>query len=144
MSNWKHKELTNDELKQLVRDVYDQKIFTSLQCDSSNMSMIFMPSMFMGVGPIEPSLVENNQINRKNKLQYIEDKLIHEKETPEREEYMKNIGMVYEYMDKAGPRSVNGYPCFMSMQIVSYDDAQRFVEKYNSYVKKRKEFEDEF
>jgi len=30
MANWKHIDLTEDELKILVKDVYDAKIFTSL------------------------------------------------------------------------------------------------------------------
>lgn len=28
-------------------------------------------------------------------------------------------GMVFEYLDKAGPRSINGYPAFFSMQVLS-------------------------
>ena len=41
MANWEHNKLTNDELKELVRDVYDCKTFTSFQCGNMIMS-VFM------------------------------------------------------------------------------------------------------
>lgn len=34
----------------------------------------------------------------------------------------QGIAHLYEYIDKAGPRSVNGYPSFMSAQYLSKDD----------------------
>lgn len=141
MGNWVHKTLTEEELKELVRDAYDMKLFTSLQCDKNMLSMVFMPAMFLGSRPTEPSLGIDNQANRKMKLEYIEEVLVYEKETPEREEFIKNIGMLYEYYSEASPRGVNGHPTFLSCKIVSYDDSQRFIEKYNKYVKKREEFE---
>ena len=143
MANWTHKEMTNDELKELVRDVYDQKIFTSLQC-GSNATMVFMPMLFFGSAPSTPSKSDDNQINRKNKLKYIEEKLQYEAETPEREAFIKNIGMVYEYYIEAGPTSMNGYPIFYSCKIVSIEDARKFVDMYNKYVEMRKEFEKEW
>jgi hypothetical protein len=33
-----------------------------------------------------------------------------------------DLGMIWEYMSKAGPRSVNGVPMFMSMRFLSKDD----------------------
>jgi hypothetical protein len=33
----------------------------------------------------------------------------------------EKIGLVYQYMDRAGPRSVNGYPIFMSMRMLHID-----------------------
>lgn len=147
MSNWDHKKHTDEELKKIVRDVYDCKLFTSLHLkghDSYLLGSIFMPTMFIGAGPTEPSLVSDNQINRKNKLRYIEEKLQYEKETPEREDFMKNIGMLYEENSKAGPRGINGYPIFMSCQILSIEDTNRFLDLYKRYEKMREEFENEF
>jgi len=31
---------------------------------------------------------------------------------------MENIGVLYEYMSEAAPRSINGYPIFFSMRIL--------------------------
>lgn len=44
------------------------------------------------------------------------------------EEYVNSIGLVYEYIDKAGPRSINGYPCFFSMRLLSRADMPRLQE----------------
>lgn len=143
-NNWEHKKMTIDELKELVREVYDCKVFTSLQCENRDVTMIFMPAMFMGAGPTEPSLGSNNQLNRKNKLKYIEDMLIFEEEKPEREEFFKNIGMLYEDYSKAGPRGINGYPMFMSCKIVSVEDTGKFVEMYKKYEEMRENFEKEW
>jgi hypothetical protein len=144
MGNWEQKSMTTEELKKLVTDVYDQKIFTSFQCVGSNTMMVFMPMMFISAAPTEPSKSENNQINRKNKLKYIEDKLRYEEETPEREAYIKNIGMLYEYYSEAGPRGVNGYPIFYSCKIVTIEDTKKFIDMYNKYIEMRKEFEKEW
>ena len=32
------------------------------------------------------------------------------------------IAHLYEYMDKASPRSINGYPCFLSANYIDEDD----------------------
>lgn len=143
-SNWEHKRMTEEELKTLVRDVYDQKIFTSLHCNNFDVKMVFMPLMFIGSPPSEPSLTKNIKIDRKNKLNYIQEKLDYENETPVREEFLKNIGMVYESYDQAGPRSINGYPIFMSFKIVSIEDTRKFIDKYNKYVEMRENFEKEW
>jgi hypothetical protein len=34
-------------------------------------------------------------------------------------------GLVYEYLDKAGPRSINGLPSFFSMNTLSQADTER-------------------
>lgn len=39
------------------------------------------------------------------------------------------IAQVYEYIDKAGPRSINGMPSFMSMQMLDEDDTKKLFER---------------
>jgi hypothetical protein len=153
MANWEHKKLTEDELKQLVRDVYDCKTFTSLQCSNMVMS-VFMPIMFLGAAPSKPSFpkpVGDIRKDRKNKLNHFGDIEEWEKELQEwkddsdkRDKYFKSIGMIYEDHSKAGPTCINGYPIFMSCKIISQDDTKRFLEKYRKYEKMREEFEKEF
>jgi len=142
--NWDHKIFTEEEMKTLVREVYDAKIFTSLHCGMQNSMMVFMPMMFFGSAPTAPSLVSDNQVNRKNKLNHIQAVLDYEKETPAREEFIKNIGMLYEYHSEAGPRSCNGFPMFMSCKIVSIQETERFLEMYKKYEKMREDFENEW
>lgn len=113
MANWTHISRTIDELKNLVRDAYDRKIFTSLQIDNkeiTKLSMVFMPMLFIGSAPCPPNLDGDNQKNRRAKLQYIQDCIEYEEDTKKRETYLKHIGMVYEYYDKASPRGINGMP----------------------------------
>lgn len=154
MANWDHKIRTEEELKELVRDVYDCKIFTSLHCESHMVGSIFMASMFMGMPPTEPSFpkpVGNIRRDRKNKLLHIDaleqwdkDMKDYEEDTTKREEFFNNIGMLYENHSKAGPMSINGYPIFMGCVIVSKHDTDRFIEMYNKYIKMREDFEKEW
>ena len=44
---------------------------------------------------------------------------------------INKIGLIYEYIDKAGPRSINGMPCFMSFRWINRDDFDRVVVKFN-------------
>lgn len=153
MKNWQHKILTNEQLKELVRGVYDCKYFTSLQCRNMAMS-VFMPLLFLGSEPSKPNFPKStNDIrkDRKNKILHLDElekwkiELQEWKDqTEEREKYFENIGMVYEENSKAGPSSINGYPIFMSCIIVSKDDTARFLEMYRKYEKMREEFEKEW
>lgn len=142
--SWKHIEHTEEELKILVKDVYDSKVFTSLHLgdyDQHLVTTLFMPLLFMGAAPTFPTPTGNIKRDRKNKLIYMDEYQKWVDETTIREEFIKTIGMVYEELSKAGPRSLNGYPMFMSMKIVSQSDTKRFIEMYNKYVKMREEFE---
>jgi hypothetical protein len=49
-------------------------------------------------------------------------------------------GIVYEYYDKAMTRSINGYPIFISMNIIGSEDA----EKLDKYVKELQDKQKEF
>jgi hypothetical protein len=42
-----------------------------------------------------------------------------------RQEFISNIGVIYEWMEKAGPRSVNGYPTFFSCRLLHKEDWER-------------------
>lgn len=42
---------------------------------------------------------------------------------------LDNIGMVYEYFSKAGPRSVNGYPMFTSCLFLNKHDADIVIHR---------------
>ena len=45
----------------------------------------------------------------------------------------------YEYLDKAGPRAINGYPIFMTMKTITKDDlieVQKIVQQLREAVDK--------
>ena len=44
---------------------------------------------------------------------------------------IENVGLIYEHLSEAGPRSVNGYPSFMSMNILDHAEAKRVFEMYD-------------
>ena len=41
-------------------------------------------------------------------------------------------GMIYEYMDKAGPMAINGMPTFASFKMISMDDMKRVIICYKA------------
>jgi hypothetical protein len=53
---------------------------------------------------------------------------------------IEKIGLIYEYYDKAGPRSVNGYPSFFSMQMLNRDDTEKVLEYGRNLSARDKEF----
>ena len=47
---------------------------------------------------------------------------------------------VYEYFDKAGPRSINGMPIFFSCHFLFKEDAELLLKLIRAYQKKQAEF----
>lgn len=61
-----------------------------------------------------------------------------------REDFQKRIesgevAEIYEHLDKAGPRSINGYPIFMSMQTISTNDLATLSDMIKKLDKTREE-----
>ena len=46
------------------------------------------------------------------------------------EAFRNDIGLIYEYLDNAAPRSINGLPCFFSAHYVSKADTKILMEHY--------------
>lgn len=55
-------------------------------------------------------------------------------------EIPEDVVHLYEYIEKAGPRSVNGMPIFMSMHILKRYDHEKLVPMINELKKQREEF----
>ena len=91
------------ELKQIAIDLFDGKIF----CDRNLRDIMDARMVFMVIG-----------------LGGMEDFT---------EQEMGNIGLLYEYLDKAGPRSVNGYPCFFSVQLLTKVESEKMFVFYDEY-----------
>lgn len=54
------------------------------------------------------------------------------------DEELDNLGAVWEYYDKAGPREMNGFPIFSSVHFINMADWLRIVEAYDKEVERRK------
>jgi hypothetical protein len=96
--------LTEDEVKELARQIYKGEIFTSWQVGQHDLALL--PSIFMPLGLMD----------RSTKLKFLRD-------APE---------MLYAPMSAAGPRGINGYPMFFEMSFVNKVDADRVWDEYQS------------
>lgn len=97
------KDRTEEELKQIARDLFHGKILTTrhqaLIDNPGDISHVFMPLLFLA-----PELRERFQ-----------------KQSP---------AMIFEYLEKAGPRTLNGMPMFMSMQWLDKEEDEKVMEYY--------------
>lgn len=149
-NNWGPiKSQPDEDLKQIAKDIYNGLIFTDRHCGNNDVMSCFMILMFMGPKPpSEPQYPSDNkdvQGKRDNVLfdlverdalqaKYEEDRVWYEIEHEYyRENMLKSIGLVYEYLDKAGPRGINGMPNFFSCRLLNQDDAKKMFEYYEKY-----------
>lgn len=98
-----YKPLPESEISRLGKDLYSDKIFGSWMLPEGQEDSLVMVFMV---------LLFMDDIQKKQ---------------------MKRDGthFFYEYYDKAGPRSMNGMPIFMSCHILSGDDVKRIITKRN-------------
>ena len=95
-----YKPLKDEEIKKLADDIYKGLVFTDRHMNNPG----DMHRVFMPL-----ALLKKEQIEEFNT------------DPP---------GMIYEYMDKAGPLSIDGMPMFLSFRCISQEDAKKVNEKY--------------
>jgi hypothetical protein len=84
-----------EELAQLVMDLCDNKVYTSAHLEMAGQGdMLTRVFMVLGLGGLSG--------------------------LPKRE--VEQIGLLYEYIDKATPMAVNGLPTFFSMKVLNKED----------------------
>lgn len=92
--------LTDEEIKKLADDIYKGLVFTDRNIENPS----DVPRVFVPL-----VLMGEEQI----------------------EEFRANPpGMIYEYMDKAGPWAIDGMPIFFSFRFISKEDTKRVNKKY--------------
>jgi|EndMetStandDraft_8_1072994.scaffolds.fasta_scaffold750238_2 hypothetical protein len=91
---------TDEELKQVAQDLLDGRIFTDRHCKD----LYELRSSFLVIALMEPEAMKKME----------EDK----------------INFIYEYYDKAAPRSVNGRPIFFSCHCLTEAESKRMFEFY--------------
>lgn len=96
---------TDEELKQIAVDLLARRIFTDRHFRSDEEWDSMVGSVFMVI----------NFMSRET-----------------REDLAKHCAMIFEYLDKASSRGVNGYPSFMSMQIIRKDEIERLMQYYEA------------
>ena len=95
---------TNEELKRLAFDIHAGKVFTDRHLQGDTASL---PLVFMPLVLMDAAQIKDLADNSK---------------------------MVFEYNDKAGKLSVNGYPTFFSMQYLNQEEFDILV-KYHTALK---------
>jgi len=103
---------TDEEIKQLVVDVVGGRVFCDYMVPEGNNNSMSMVFMPLALMSREDG-----------------EKLIEEE-----------ASMLYEYLEKAGPRSVNGYPGFFSFQVLNRADHDYFVDEMVKYLDMHAEF----
>lgn len=101
-----YKPKTNEEINDLAKKLYRNEIFTSLQISETNGGIL--QNIFMPLLFMEQDYI-----------QWMID---------------NDIDMFYAHTSEAMPNLINGYPCFMSVDMLNYDDKIRFIERYNQIL----------
>jgi hypothetical protein len=57
--------------------------------------------------------------------------------------FVADAGLLYEYWDQAGPRSINGYPCFFSVRKIIKKDMPALEHYVKFYWEAKKRIEQE-
>ena len=85
---------STDELRQIARDIHAGKIWTHLDVPPDLFESVFMVLFFM---------------DSKGRRELAQD--------------LGRRGIIFEYGHKAMPRGINGYPCFVSAQVLPSGEA---------------------
>jgi len=56
---------------------------------------------------------------------------------------VNDVGMIFEYLDKAGPRSINGKPMFMSLQMLTKTETDTMFDFLDKIAKADKKMKSE-
>jgi hypothetical protein len=105
--------LSDDKLREFVDDFVSNRIFTSAHLKDTEVDML--PMIFMPVAMGCFSSVQPDTL--------------------------KQIGCLYEFYEKALPRSMNGKPMFMSFKMLHIDDWTRAMKAIDREQDRRKSIE---
>lgn len=104
---------SDEKLREFVDDYVSGRIFTTAHLHDSEAGLI--PTIFMPLGLGCFSKVQPDSL--------------------------KQIGVIYEYLDKAGPRAINGKPMFFSFHMLHIDDWERVKPAIERELDRRKNIE---
>jgi hypothetical protein len=106
---------SEEELKKLAQEIVDGKVFTDRDLRKADQAGGFMLTMvFMPL-----ALMENPAA------------------------FVADAGLLYEYWDQAGPRSINGYPMFFSVRKIIRKDMPALEHYVKFYWEAKKRIEQE-
>lgn len=101
-----YKKRSNEEILEIAKGIYKNEVFTSMQIEEQDSGLIL--SIFMPLAFLDP-------LSRKQLL-------------------IDKITNFYAYTKEAGPRAINGYPCFFSVNFLDQQDSERVIKKYKEIL----------
>jgi hypothetical protein len=105
--------VSDEKLRQFVDDFVSNRIFTTAHLHDHEVDLV--PMIFM---PISLGCFSKVQPDS-----------------------LKNIGVIWEYLDKAGPRSINGKPIFFTFNMLHIEDWKRAIPAIQKEEERRKSIE---
>jgi hypothetical protein len=87
---------------------------------------------------IEPGSGRSSNTVSESRDKKIYDLLESEIEKKYYDEFLDSIGMIYEYVSKASPNSINSQPVFISCHYLSHSNTKKMFEYYDKYKELRK------
>ena len=150
-NKWKHTSQSDEELKKITKDLYNNKIFSNLHLNEyDSLESHFMCMLFMG--PKEPQkpqpkasedqpIIEkrDNKIYdliqlQKDQEQYEKDMADYPFELEDYQAWFNDLGFIYEYYGESqSPMAINGRPVFFSMRLLCKEDANKMLDFYHQY-----------
>jgi len=95
--------MTNQELVKIAEDIHAGQIFTDRHI-APGVRQEMVPMIFLPIALADAKMAKRIK-----------------KDKP---------ALVYEYLDKAGPRGINGYPIFMSCRFLNKEDNDKVWKAY--------------
>ena len=129
--------MNDQERKDFVRDWLKNHIFSSCHLrphDEGMLGHVFYPVLFGGVLPEikEPEfpeeIPEDMAVEDFDRLHDNRETILENWRKANdhlEQQYKQQLGLIWEYWDKSLPRSINGYPIFMSCRVMHIDDWNR-------------------
>jgi hypothetical protein len=110
------KPLPEAELKEFIFGLCDGRIFTSAHLREHELEFLQIVFMPLGLGMFRD--------HTENEMKKIEQEL----------------GVMWEWIDKAGPRSINGLPSFFSVRMLCKSDWAKAIKAHKAEMERRKNF----
>lgn len=149
-NKWIHITQPDEQLKQVAKDLYNNKIFSNLHINEHDtIESHFMCMLFIvpkqpqkpqakteedSVMNLRDSKIYNLIQLEKDLEQYEKDMLDYPYELEDYQKWLNNLGFVYEYYGESqSPVSINDKPVFFSMRLMCKEDTKKMLEFYNQY-----------
>jgi hypothetical protein len=96
--------LSDEQIKEYARGLHDGRLFTNFHIPEEQ-ALQMVPSIFMPIGMGALSSYDHTK-----------------------------LGAIVEWLEEAGPRSVNGYPIFMSCTVIHREDWGKITDLYHKLI----------